>query len=77
MEKINKILYLVIIFFLGSLGIHKFINGRILPGVVQLILSFILVGSIIALVEFIWGIIKLEKDENGEITIPTGFFDFL
>ena len=77
MEKINKVLYLVLIFFLGSLGIHKFINGRILPGVVQLILSFILIGSIIALVEFIWGIIKLEKDENGEITIPTGFFDFL
>ena len=77
MEKINKILYLVIIFFLGSLGIHKFINGRILPGVVQLILSFILVGSIIALVEFIWGIFKLEKDENREITIPTGFFDFV
>ena len=77
MEKLNKVLYLVIIFFLGSLGIHKFINGRILPGVVQLILSFILIGSIIALIEFIWGIIKLEKDENGEITIPTGFFDFL
>ena len=77
MEKLNKVLYLVIIFFLGGLGIHKFINGRILPGIVQLILSFILIGSIIALVEFIWGIIKLEKDENGEITIPTGFFDFL
>ncbi len=77
MEKINKILYLVIIFFLGGLGIHKFLNGRIVPGIVQLVLSFILIGSIIALVEFIWGIIKLEKDENGEITIPTGFFDFL
>ena len=77
MEKLNKVLYLVIIFFLGGLGIHKFINGRILPGIVQLILSFILIGSIIALIEFIWGIIKLEKDENGEITIPTGFFDFL
>ncbi len=77
MEKINKVLYLVLIFFLGSLGIHKYLNGRILPGIVQFILSFILVGSIIALVEFIWGIIKLEKDENGEITIPTGFFDFL
>ena len=77
MEKINKILYLVIIFFLGGLGIHKFLNGRIVPGIVQLVLSFILIGSIIALIEFIWGIIKLEKDENGEITIPTGFFDFL
>ena len=77
MEKINKILYLVLIFFLGGLGIHKFINGRIVPGIVQLVLSFFLIGCIIALIEFIWGIIKLKSDENGEIIIPTGFFDFL
>lgn len=77
MDKLNKVLYLVILFFLGGLGIHKFINGRILPGIVQIILSIIFIGVIVWLVEFIYDIIKLEKDENGEITIPTGFFDFL
>ena len=77
MEKINKILYLVLVFFLGALGIHKFISGRILPGIVHLILSFVAIGVIIALIEFIFDIFKCEKDENGEITIPKGFFDFL
>jgi len=77
MDKMNKVVYLVIVFFLGSLGIHKFLSGRVLPGIVHLILSFVVIGGIITLVEFIWGIIKLEKDENGEIQIPTGFFDFL
>ena len=65
MDKINKILYLVIIFFLGGLGIHKFLNGRIVPGIVQLVLSFVLIGAILALIEFIIDIFKLPSDENG------------
>ena len=77
MDKINKILYLVIVFFLGGLGIHKFLNGRIAAGIVQIILSILVVGAIVWLVEFIVDIIKLHKDEDGQIDIPTGFFDFL
>ena len=78
MDKLNKILYLVLIFFLGGIGIHKFLNGRIVPGIVQIVLSFIFgLGCLIALVELIYDIIKLESDENKEITIPSGFFDFL
>lgn len=77
MDKINKILYLVLLFFLGGLGVHKYINGRIVAGIVQLILSFLVIGAVIWLVEFIYDIIKLKSDANGEIDIPTGFFDFL
>lgn len=78
MDKINKILYLVLVFFLGGLGIHKFISGRIVPGVVQLLLSFVFgLGVIIGLVEFVLDIFKCKSDSNGEIRIPTGFFDFL
>lgn len=77
MDKLNKIVYLIIVFFLGGLGIHKFLNGRILPGIVQIVLSLLLIGAIIWLVEFVYDIIKLESDSNKEITIPTGFFDFL
>ena len=77
MDKINKILYLVIVFFLGGLGVHKYLNGRIVPGIVQLVLSILFIGFIITLVEFILDIIKCPSDDNGEMTIPTGFFDFL
>ncbi len=75
MDKINKILYCVIMFFIPWLG--KFLNGRIVPGVVQLVLYFLILGWIIGLVEFVLDIINLKSDENGEITIPSGFFDFL
>ena len=75
MDKMNKILYCVILFFIPWLG--KFLNGRTVPGVVQLILWFFFIGSLIGLIEMIFVIIKNKADENGEITIPSGFFDFL
>ena len=71
----NKILYCVILFFIPWLG--KFLNGRTVPGIVQLILWFFFIGSLIGLIEMIFVIIKNKADENGEITIPSGFFDFL
>lgn len=77
MDKLNKIVYLIIVFFLGGLGIHKFLNGRILPGIVQIVLSFLLIGMVVWLIEFVYDIFKLEPDSNKEITIPSGFFDFL
>ncbi len=75
MDKMNKILYCVIMFFIPWLG--KFLNGRIVPGIVQLVLWFFFIGWIIGLVEFVLDLINLKSDENGEITIPSGFFDFL
>ena len=44
--------------------------------VCTLILSLV-IGCIITLVELILDIINLKSDENGEITIPSGFLDFL
>ena len=75
MDKMNKILYCVILFFIPWLG--KFLSGRIVPGIVQLILWFFTIGWIIGIIEMIYVIIKIDSDENGEITIPSGFFDFL
>ncbi|MBP5395137.1 MAG: hypothetical protein J6Y18_04455 [Candidatus Methanomethylophilaceae archaeon] len=75
MDKMNKILYCVILFFIPWLG--KFLNGRTVPGVVQLILWFFAIGWIIGIIEMIFVIIKEKSDDNGEITIPGGFFDFL
>ncbi len=75
MDKMNKILYCVILFFIPWLG--KFLNGRTVPGVVQLILWFFAIGWIIGIIEMIIVIIKCPADDSGEITIPSGFFDFL
>ena len=75
MDKMNKILYFVILFFIPWLG--KILDGRTVPGVVQLILWFFAIGWIIGIIEMIFVIIKEKSDDNGEITIPGGFFDFL
>ena len=75
MDKINKILYCVILFFIAWLG--KFLNGRVAPGVVELILWLFGIGWIIGIIEMIVVIIKCKADDKGEITIPGGFFDFL
>ena len=64
MDKMNKILYCVILFFIPWLG--KFLNGRTVPGVVQLILWFFAIGWIIGIIEMIFVIIKEKSDDNGE-----------
>ena len=75
MDKINKILYCVILFFIPWLG--KFLDGRTVPGIVELILWLFFIGWIIGIIEMIMVIINCKADDNGEITIPSGFFDFL
>jgi TM2 domain-containing membrane protein YozV len=55
---------------LGGLGIHKFYLGYIKEGVIQLVLGFFCIGSIIGLIE---GIIYLTKsDEAFVATYITG-----
>ncbi len=71
----NKILYCILVFFVGWL--MKLLSDRIVPGIVELILCFIGVGFLIQLVECIFDIIKLESDSDGNVSIPKGFFDFL
>ena len=44
MDKMNKILYCVILFFIPWLG--KFLNGRTVPGIVELILWIFFIGWI-------------------------------
>ena len=75
MDKMNKILYCILTLFFGWL--MKLISNRIVPGIVELILCFIGIGFLIQIVEFVLDLINLKADENGEITIPQGFFDFL
>lgn len=78
MDRMNKILYLVIVFLVGGLGIHKFLNGRIVPGVVQIVLCFVFgLGALLALVEFFYVIFCVHRNGGDDIEIPKGFFDFL
>ena len=76
MDKMNKILYVILTLFFGWL--MKLLSDRIVPGIVELILCCCFgVGFLIQLVECIFDIIKLDSDSEGNVTIPKGFFDFL
>ena len=75
MEKMNKILYCILTLFFGWL--MKLLSNRIVPGIVEFILCCCGIGFFIQLVECILDFINLKSDENGQITIPSGFFDFL
>ena len=66
----KKIVAGVLALLLGSLGVHKFYLGYTKEGVIQLILSFLCIGWVIAIIE---GIIYLTKtDAEFVATYVTG-----
>jgi len=66
----KKIVAGILGILLGGLGIHKFYLGYTKQGIIQLILGFLCIGSIIGLIE---GIIYLTKsDEAFVATYITG-----
>jgi TM2 domain-containing membrane protein YozV len=66
----KKIVAGILGILLGGLGIHKFYLGYTKEGIIQLILGFFCIGSIIGLIE---GIIYLTKsDEAFVATYITG-----
>lgn len=65
---VNKIVYCILAFFLGGIGVHKFYAGKTGAGVLHLIFCWTFIPAIIALIDFIVGLTK-KADENGNIII--------
>ena len=57
-RQINKIVYIVITFFLGGLGIHRFMRGQVGLGVLMILFGWLTLG-IWWLIEFIISLTKL------------------
>lgn len=70
--KIGKVKFLLITFFLGGLGIHKFITARTKQGIIYLLFCWTYIPGLFALVEFVIAAMK-NKDEDGRISI-SGFW---
>lgn len=58
-KRINKVVYILLSFFLGALGVHRFARGQIGLGIFMLILGSWITAGIWPLVDFIIGIVKL------------------
>lgn len=65
---VSKTAYLLLCFFLGGLGLHKFYAGKILLGVLYLIFCWTYLPVFIAFVEFIFACFK-KADMNGNIVV--------
>ena len=67
-KAVNKVLYCVLAFFLGGIGVHKFYAGKIETGILFLLFCWTGIPCIISLFDFIVGLCK-SSDVNGRILV--------
>ncbi len=67
-KAVNKIVYIVLAFFLGGIGVHKFYAGKIAQGVLYLLFCWTGIPAIIAFIEFIIACCKT-PDIHGRILV--------
>jgi TM2 domain-containing membrane protein YozV len=61
--KVNKIAYGLTGIFVGGLGVHKFLAGKVGMGILYILFCWTLIPSLIGLIE---GIIALTTPEDGQ-----------
>lgn len=67
-KAVNKVIYCILAFFLGGIGVHKFYAGKIGTGILFLCFSWTFIPALIAFIEFIIAIFK-PADANGNILV--------
>lgn len=65
---VNKVVYCLLAFFAGGIGIHKFYAGQIVAGILYLLFCWTFIPSLIALIELIIALCK-PADVNGNIVM--------
>ncbi len=65
-KPVNKVIYCLLAFFLGGIGIHKFYAGKTGSGIMFLLFCWTGIPAIIALFNLIGGLLK-PADANGNI----------
>ena len=63
---VNKVILLVLMFFLGSFGIHYFYEGKNLKGILSILFSWTFIPAIITFFRFIATLFK-PTNEYGDI----------
>ena len=67
-KAVNKVVYCILAFFLGGIGVHKFYARKIGTGIVYFLFCWTFIPSFIAFIEFIIALTK-KADDNGMIVI--------
>lgn len=67
-KAVNKVVYCLLAFFLGGIGVHKFYAGKTGTGILFILFCWTFIPSLIAFIDFIIGLCK-KADNNGNILI--------
>jgi TM2 domain-containing membrane protein YozV len=67
-NKVNKITYVLLAWFLGGLGVHHFYANKPVSGILSLLFCWTLIPSLIATINFIIALCK-PSDKDGNIEI--------
>ena len=59
-RRVNKVLYVLMAFFFGAFGVHRFLRGQVGLGIVMILISWLTLG-IWPLVDFIISLVKLSS----------------
>ena len=64
--EVNKIIYIVLAFFLGGFGVHKFYAGKTMSGFLHLAFFWTGIPHIIAIISGVLTLLR-PADENGNV----------
>ena len=74
-RRVNKIVYILVTFFVGALGVHRFLRGQVGLGILMLLLGSWITLGIWPLVDFIISLVKLSAyPEDDYVFTPNGKF---
>ncbi len=67
-KAVSKVVYCLLAFFLGWIGVHKFYAGKIGLGILYIVFCWTYIPGLVAFIEFIVALCK-KSDANGKIIV--------
>lgn len=67
-KAVNKVVYCLLTFFFGFIGIHKFYSGKTSAGILYLLFCWTFIPAFIAFIELLVALFK-KSDANGNILV--------
>lgn len=67
-KKVNKLVYILLAIFLGGFGVHKFIEGKVLAGILYFLFCWTTIPFFLTIFDIV-KVAQLPADERGDVTL--------